>query len=1043
MLLRRFSAAVLFTLSTALVSALPAQAQQDPAPAATPPATTTTPPTPSTPGTATAQPPAADAATPTSAPPAATEARKNVQEEMVVTGSRIRRKDLTTPAPVTVVTRQQFETSGKMTIGDFLQTMPEQGNAPNFQLNTGGVNYGADGTTRINLRSLGIQRTLVLVNGRRVVPGGLGASSAVDLNTIPTEAVERVEVLKDGASAIYGSDAVAGVVNIITRRNYNGTNAGAQYGVSGQKDAQTFDAHVTTGHSDETSSAIFSVRYFNQKSSILGDRDWAAQALDYDYSAPEGMRQNPSGSSGTPAGVTRFDEDPNNPGKPLCNGNALCLTLTSPANGGWKIGRRYVRDPASPFCGTNPAGDQVCFRRFNSKAPANNNTGNDFYNFAAVNYLTIPSTTIQAFSAGDAKFPIARGYYEVSYVQRNSTQNAAPSPLNPADYNNGIVSKDSLYNPFGVDLTYLRRRLVEFGARTYSEELGTFRVVTGLDGTLGQPFGPLQGWYWDAAMNYGKTSGTFTTGGAFRNSLVQNAVGPSMIVKGKPICVTKAGDPTTVIANCVPLNLLGGPNNGSLTQGAIDYIGFTGTSRAFDSLFSAGLNLGGDLFSLAADRPVSMAVGYEFRRQAGAQVADPIVQAGDSSDFNFKSTNGFFNVNEAFAELSLPILANLPGVEALEASVAARYVNYSTFGGNFTYKFGARYTPIRDLTIRGTYSTAFRAPGISELYLGATENDPSATDPCVDLSKLPGGATGPSAAKCKATGVKGSGSGDTGLQELTRNGGNPALEPETAISYSLGVVVQPQMVKGLSVTVDYFNISIDKAIGTIGAPNILQGCYTNLNDDYCKLIVRNNSGSIQYLNDLNQNIGQRSTGGIDFAVRYAMPTEYGRFAFAFDANWLAFLDSTLKLASGDQVTHGKGNYDLGALPAVKANVGVDYNMDQFVAGVVGRFVGNFKECANPGDNTTANGGLCNLYDPATKTTFTNPDARQVGHYTQVDIHAGYTQPSSIGKTSVFVGISNLFDKTPPYIYSAALANSDPATYDYLGRYFYGRIQHQF
>ena len=204
-------------------------------------------------------------------------------EELVVTGSRIRRKDLTTPAPVTVVTREQFESSGRMTIGDYLQTMPEQGNAPNFQLNTGGINYGADGTTRINLRSLGIQRTLVLINGRRVVPGGLGASAAVDLNTIPTEAIERVEVLKDGASAVYGSDAIAGVVNVITRRSFNGTDLGAQYGLSGKGDAQTFDAHVTTGTQGDTAGAIFSARYFNQRDSWLRDRNWSQQALDYDY----------------------------------------------------------------------------------------------------------------------------------------------------------------------------------------------------------------------------------------------------------------------------------------------------------------------------------------------------------------------------------------------------------------------------------------------------------------------------------------------------------------------------------------------------------------------------------------------------------------------------------------------------------------------------------------------------------------------------------------------------------------------------------------
>jgi outer membrane receptor protein involved in Fe transport len=991
----------------------PALAQQTTPPASTEPAAPAVPETP----------------VPSSAPPP-----QNLQEEMVVTGSRIRRKDLTTPAPVTVISRQQFESSGKMTIGDFLQTLPEQGNAPNFQLNTGGINYGADGTTRINLRSLGIQRTLVLINGRRVVPGGLGASAAVDLNTIPTEAIERVEVLKDGASAVYGSDAVAGVVNIITRRTYNGTEVGAQYGLSGKGDAQTFDAHVTAGRSDERTSAIFSVRYFNQKDSWLRDRSWSGQALDYDYTAPPNQGQFPFGSSATPQGVMRFAEDPNNPKHALCNGNALCLAMTGGTAGtGWKVGQRYIRDPAGPFCGNNPAGQQVCFRKYNSAAPANNNTGNDAYNFAAENYLTIPSTTVQAFSAGDVKFPGVRGYYEVSYAQRNSTQNAAPMPLNPSDYNTNLMSKASLYNPC-EDISFVRRRLVEFGHRTYSEELGTFRVVTGLDGTLPDIAGPLQGWFWDASMNYGKTSGTFTTGGTFRNSRVANAVGPSMLdAKGNPVCVAKPGDLTTVLPDgCTPLNLLGGP--GTIAQSQQDYLGFTGTSRAFDALFSVNLNLGGDLFTLAADRAVSMAVGYEFRRQSGSQVADPIAQAGDSADFNFKSTNGFFTVNEAFAELSLPLLSNVPGVEALEGSVAARYVNYSTFGGNFTYKFGARYTPFRDLTVRGTYSTAFRAPNISELYLGATENDPSATDPCVDFSK----ATPAVVKQCQKFGVTGSGSGDTTAQVLTLNGGNPLLQAETARTFSVGIVVQPQPVKNLSVTVDYFNVAIDKAIGTIGTPNILQGCYVNGNDEYCKLIVRNAFGAIQHVNDLNQNVGQKNTAGIDFAVRYAVPSEVGRFGLSFDASYLIFYDSTLKLATGDQTIHGKGNYDLGALPALKANAGVDYALGGFVAGVVGRYIGNFKECSNPTDPTTAGGGLCNISNTAT-----NPNARQVGSWVQVDLHAGYTLANPLGRTSIFAGVSNVFDKAPPYIYSAALANSDPSTYDYLGRYVYGRVQHKF
>ena len=1040
MLLWRFSsAAVLWSISFAL----PALAQ-DTAPPATPPSATSptsptadAPPAPASapsPVTAAPEPPV-----PSSAPPAATEQKKSLQEEMVVTGSRIRRKDLTTPAPVTVVTRQQFETSGKMTIGDFLQTMPEQGNAPNFQLNTGGINYGADGTTRINLRSLGIQRTLVLVNGRRVVPGGLGASASVDLNTIPTEAIERVEVLKDGASAIYGSDAIAGVVNIITRRTYNGTDVGAQYGLSGHGDAQTFDAHVTTGKSDDNSSAIFSVRYFNQQDSWLRDRSWGGQALDYDYTGSnvdytEGPRAGASfsGSSRTPQGTLRIPEDPANLGKPLCNGNKLCLDMTSQL--GWKPKQRYIReaDPTFPkaVCGPNGLGQIECFRKFNSPAPANNNTGVDFYNYGAQNYLTIPSTTIQAYSSGDAKFQVARGYYEVSYTQRNSKQNAAPNPLNPADYADISVSKDSLYNPFGVNLGYLGRRLVEFGNRTYAEDLGTFRFVTGLDGTLPGSFGPLQGWFWDASLNYGKTSGTFTTGGAFRNSRVSNAVGPSAVdAKGKQVCLTKPGDLTTVIGDCVPLNLLGGP--GSIGAEQANYLGFTGTSRSFDELFTIGLNAGGDLFMLAADRPVSIAVGYEFRRQSGAQIADPVVQATDSSDFNFKSTAGHFYANEAYAELSVPILANLPGVESLEASAAARYVNYNTFGGNTSFKLGARYTPIRDLTVRGTYSTAFRAPSISELYLGGNETDPAATDPCSDLSTV----SAATAKKCRDTGVTGSGSGDSGLQELTRQSGSPALKAETAKSYSLGIVVQPQMVSGLSATVDYFHVVIDDAIGLYGAPFILQGCYGGLSDQFCNLVVRNKAGSIQYLNDFYTNAGQKSTAGIDFAVKYAMPTSAGRFAFSFEGNWLAFLDSKV---AGFPTVHGKGNYDLGALPAFKGNAGVDWAMDNISAGVIGRYVGTFTECSNPADNTTAQGGLCNLIDGTL-----NPSARSVHPYVQVDVHAGFALPSALGRTSFFAGVSNLFDRQPPYVYSAALANSDPSTYDYLGRYVYGRVQHRF
>ena len=967
--------------------------------------------------------PAAEVPVPSDVPP-----RRSAEEEVVVTGSRIRRKDLTTPAPVTVITHEQFEQSGKATIGDFLQTLPEQGNAPNFQSNTGGATYTDDGSTRINLRSLGIQRSLVLVNGRRVVPGGLGASSAVDLNTIPIEAIDRIEVLKDGASAIYGSDAIAGVVNIITRRNYSGTELSAQYGVSQRGDGQTFEAHATTGHSDEHTSAMFSVRYFNQKASFLGDRDWSQQALDYDYTVPGQVL---SGSGRTPQGTVVIPEDLSNPGHPDCRGNALCLALTGP---NWKVGNRYIRDPTAGTCGLNPAGQTQCFRAFGSSAAANNNTGNDLYNFASANYLTIPSTTIQGYSQGDVKYFGMRGYYELSFTQRSTTQNAAPMPLSPADFNNNFVSKDSIYNPFGTNLTDLvGRRLLEFGDRTYAEDLGTFRVVTGIEGTLPQVFGPMQGWYWDVSMNYGKTSGTFTTGGSFRNSRVQQAVGPSAIQNGAPVCLATAGDPKSVIPGCTPLNLLGGP--GSIDQSQEAFLGFVGTSRSFDALYTIDASLSGELFKLYSDQAAALAVGYQFRRQAGAQIADPVVNDGDSADFNFKSTSGYFVANEAFAELSIPLISNMPFVEALELDAAARLVNYSTFGSNFTYKFGARYTPIRDVTVRGTYSTAFRAPNIGELFLGASETDASATDPCANLASV----STATAAQCRKTGVTGSGSGDTGVQELVRNGGNANLQAETAKELTVGVVIQPSMVKNLSLTVDYYNIAIDNAIATIGAANILNGCYNNGNDQYCALISRNNAGTIQAINDVNQNTAQRSTAGLDFAVRYGLPTNVGRFGFSFDGNWLQKYDSTTKLATGDQTIHAKDNYDLLlVLPSFRANAGLDYSLSGFTAGIVGRYVGGFDECSNPGDPTTSAGGLCTI-DNNTQNQF----RRRVSAYFQTDLHVGYAMNTAVGKTSIFAGISNLFDVNPPYVYSAALGSSDPSAYDYLGRYVYARLQQKF
>lgn len=980
-------------------------------------------------GTARAQgAPAAPAAEPAEAPK-----KGAAEEEILVTGSRIRRKDLTTPAPVAVLSREDFQASGKLTVGQFLQTLPEQGNAPNFQLNNGGATYDADGATRINLRSLGVSRTLVLLNGRRLPSSGFGVNSgAVDLNTIPAAAIERIEVLKDGASAIYGSDAVAGVVNLITRRNFSGTEAAAQAGVSSRGDAQTYEVQVTTGRTTDSGSLLFSAGYFDQKSSWLRDRTWAANALTWDYSSrsasPGGSFRTPQGTIGLPPGA-----DTN----PACTGNAVCNSLVT-GDPNW-ANDAFIRNLAFPA--SDPNGWRVM-------------TDADTYNFAAENYLTIPSTRVQAFSTGDTRLGPVRGYYEMGYVQSQTQQNAAPMPLNPGDYTLPgsstpiVLSAQSFYNPFGVDIPFAGRRLVEFGHRTYSQNLETFRVVGGIDGTLPESFGPLRGWFWDGSLNYGHTGGAFTTNGAIRNSRIADALGPSFqLPSNQVVCGNPGPDliPGTaddvIIPACVPMNLFGGPNNGSIDPAQIDNLGFTGTSRARFQILSASLNAAGDLFSISPDRPVSLAVGYEHRQQSGAQIADPIAASGDSADFNFKTTKGSYSSNEAYAEVQVPLLAGVMGVHVLEATVAGRFVDYSTFGSNFSYKLGARWAPIPDVTLRGTFSTAFRAPSINELYLGQSETAPTVSDPC---NYDPVTAPAALVTQCANNGAPAP-TGDVGNQELVRQGGNPNLKAETAEIFTAGVVVEPRMVRGLSLTVDYYQTAVDDLVGTIGAATIIAGCFPAASGSpapafqpYCDQIHRaSTTGRILFISDVNQNVGKLRTAGVDFGVRYTLPTEVGRFRFGLDGTRLSYFNRHQDLATGRLTIRGRGNFDLGPLPEWKFNLTALWARAPWNAGIVLHYVGSFKECA--ASDFTSTGGLCSVPVPAQSF----PTSRQVGANAVVDLHAAYALQSSAGKTTVGVGVNNVLDRRPQYVYSAPLANSDPSIYDFMGRFLYARLQHNF
>jgi len=982
--------------------------------------------------------------------------KRAAEETITVTGSRIRRKDLTTPAPVTVISREQVIASGKVSIGDFLQSLPEQGNAINTAVNNGG-----DGSTRVSLRGLGSDRTLVLLNGRRMVPGGTGANTSVDLNSIPTAAIERIEILKDGASAVYGSDAIAGVVNIITRKNYRQTDLGAYTGMSQRGDGTLYDFNVTTGTGGDRGNITFSAGYSNQQPTWAGDRDFSKipRAFDQTGKTVGTQGENQATGSGTiPQGRVVFPRD-SNTNAPIFptggNGVFTGLIAANPSRNAFIkcTAAEVSAETATPNSKViaNDANDscrQFGWRRFVGGRIAE--FGGDLYNFQPQNYLVTPQQRISLYSAGDTRIgSFARGFFEASYVNRQSDQKLAPEPL-LTDGEGVAVAANNPYNPFGVALdpadgVGVRRRLLEFGNRTFNQDIDTIRLVGGVDGTLSDDFGPLQGWFWEAAVNYGRTQGVEVKHGNLYIPNLASALGSptgTTNASGSPLCSAAGG-------TAVPcLNLFGGAAT-PMTQDQITQLTFTGTQRGLNQLAGFNFNTSGELIRLFGDRPLGLALGYEFRTMKGSQIPDPITVAGLTTGNKGEITQGSYYVNEGYGELSIPVLANMPGVQNLEAQFAARVFKYSTFGTDWTYKFGGRYTPVRDVTVRGTYSTAFRAPSISDLFFGQADNFPNVTDPCRLPARQsqtpvpPPGTPGFAPDNCFAQGV--AGNGDDQTQHRSRVGGNPVLKPETAKTFTLGVVLEPTMIKNFTITVDYYNITVENSISTIGANVILAGCYPAAggtpNKAYCDLVQRDATGRISNIIDTNTNVGKDETDGIDLAVRYALPTEYGRFGFVFDGTWLHKFDRTL--ADGS-ILGGRGTFDVqqvgagtgGVFPAFKANAGVTWSLAGFGAGVNSKFIGSFHECGDE-NGFFAGGSVCS------GSGGTPEFKRLVPAYVTFDVFASYTLRSPAGRTTIGAGVNNVGDHKPEVIYNGFTAASDPTAYDFMGRFGYVRMSHTF
>ena len=900
-------------------------------------------------------------------------------EEVIVTGSRIARTDLEGVAPVTIYTSVDIDRSGATSIGQLLREMPSvSGGAQTTSINNGG-----NGTMQISLRGLGSVRTLVLLNGRRVTASvSDGAAINVDLNTIPVSIIERVEVLKDGASAAYGSDAVAGVVNIITKKGYDGFEFTTYFGDTTEGGGSRRQFDLVTGGSGVDNSWIFVGSYTDEEEIEVTDRDWAEVPL---FAAAGDVIF--LGSSAPPWGRYRsFSE---------ADANRDC-------NGDGSLGDNN--------CDLTLGPDYGGFRTFNY-------FGGDSYNYAPANYQRQPNERWSLSFFGDTRINSlssagilgeVTGYVEATYTNRESTLKLAEVPLAPLAFfgYSAPYSADNYYNSLGVDIPDWRRRMVEGGSRTEPNAEDTVRALIGIGGDWDE--GALDGWSWDAHFIKGESRRESHFGHIYNLERVANAVGPT---KGSP----SAGNLQCVndSANCVPLNTFG---EGSVTQEMIDYITFT-TNESFSldqEIWSFSLSTG-SLFELPAG-PVGFAAGFEYREESAADISDSqVATLGDAATGTPRQpTRGGYDATEGYVEVVIPIVANAPFMESLELEAAVRVSDYSVFGSTTNPKVGFRWRANSDLVFRGSASSAFRAPNVGELYGGAGTSFPGVSDPCS------GGRVGGNV--CMDPRVPDEGFEIISTQVRTRVGGNPDLQPEEADIFTIGAVWTPENVLiGLEVAIDYYNYEITDAIGGLGADFILNTCA--MTGSLCDKIDRFPDGNVLQLDNRTANASGVDSEGVDLAVNYSgIALPFGEADIRLDLTRV--LTHDVIQPDGEVIEHAGWFRDEqdGHFGEWKFIFGVDYRLSENVEMSWDlRYI----------DDTTE------VYqDQFTGEYFERTLDGLIYH----DVQASWRAMLGDMQTILTLGVDNLMNEEPSFSLSAFNDNTDVRTFDTAGRFVYGRLR---
>ena len=785
-------------------------------------------------------------------------------DAIIVTGSRIASPTITSVSPVQVVSDVQIDQAGVTNIQELLLENPAFGTPGLSRTNSAFLTSGT-GVATVDLRDLGSDRTLVLINGRRVV-AGLPGSATVDLNVIPTQFIQRIDVLTGGASSLYGSDAVAGVVNFIYKDNFQGIDANAQYNITERGDDRRYQANLTVGGNlgDDRGNIMVHLGYSKEGGLLSRERRNTRQddadtfAFITGDPADFGVPTQPFNSSFAPqgrfiAGGTTFTFDPNNN---LVTGFSSNGTATRAANG---FNRQFFRTIAVPV---------------------------ERYLFAARAHYDI-SDAIRFFS-------------EATYNNTSSSREIEPFPLESGGANgifpaNGLVPLETLVNgvrvrnPFVPDAIFnaatdgdgdgnrdfaFARRLSEFGTRNGSTNRDFYRFVAGLQGDLFN-----KKFNWDLSYNYGRTSESQQSNGQvnvlnFRNALTA-IPGPT-----GPICA----DANARAQRCVPINIFG---FNSISPEATNYIAADQTFQTRITQQVVQGNLSGSLFDLPAG-PLGIAVGAEYRKETSVENNDALTNAGLNAGNALPDTSGEFDVKEAYGEINIPILADVPFFKQLNLRGAARISDYSTVGNVYSYSGGVEWTPVESVRFSGTYARSVRAPNIGELFTGPSQTFPSGIqDPCVGVGATGGGTVGD---RCRAdVGVRANIAAN-GVFTLSQpdlqgisgfNSGNPDLNEEKSDSYTASVTINPRSIdflRNLVLRVDYYNIDIKDAIIAPGRQFILDQCYRQNNPTYCAFITRrqtataiNSAGSLDLINAGSVNGGALSTEGLDVTLTNRFP----------------------------------------------------------------------------------------------------------------------------------------------------------------------------